>query len=230
MTEEVEIRFRDDAIVVVSKPAGIHVHRSALSPDRDVLLVRVRDRIGSPVHAVHRLDRATSGLVIFALSASAASAFQSALREEGAEKMYWALVRGVPPAGFRSERPLTRRSDGVVQPAATEFRSLASARGFTLVEARLLTGRRHQVRRHLDHLGHQIAGDTTYGKGRINRWLREDHGLPRLFLHAARLRLRHPFTREPLEIVDPLPEDLASFLRGFAPELLPSAVARGECA
>jgi len=219
VTGEIAILHRDEHVVAVSKPSGIHVHRSPLSPDRDVLLARVRDRVGMPVHAVHRLDRATSGIVLFALSPESTRAFQEALRADRAEKAYWALVRGTPPESFRSDRPLTRRSDGVIQPASTEFRRLAGARGFSLVEARLRTGRRHQVRRHLDHLGHQVVGDTSYGKGRINRWLRAEYGLPRLFLHAARVSLLHPFTGVEIEIADPLPPDLAEFLARFAPEL-----------
>jgi tRNA pseudouridine65 synthase len=159
-------------------------------------------------------------LVLFALDPEAARAFQEALAAEDAVKQYFALVRGAPPAEFRSDRPLTRGSDGLVQPASTAFRTLGAARGFALVEARPATGRRHQVRRHLDHLGHQVVGDTTHGKGRINRWLREEYALPRLFLHAARLVLRHPFTGERRAIADPLPADLAHFLERFAPELL----------
>ncbi len=219
MNEPVAIHHRDPHLVVVSKPAGLHVHRSEFSPDRDVLLTRVRDQLGQRVFPVHRLDRATSGLILLALSPESARAVQGLWSDPRTKKEYRALVRGEAAESFASDRPLTRRPDRVVQPASSSFRCIAIDRGFSLVAATLDTGRRHQIRRHLAHLGHQIVGDTTYGKGRINRWLREEFGLPRLFLHAGRLALDHPMTGERMEFVDPLPEDLAGFLERFSPIL-----------
>jgi tRNA pseudouridine65 synthase len=219
VTDEVPIRYRDDHFIVVVKPGGIHVHRSEFSPDRDVLVRRVRHQIGARLFPVNRLDRATSGLVLLALSSESARALQELWHDDATVKRYWALVRGEVPATFSSDRPLTRRSDGVIQDAQTSFERLEEDRGFSLVEARLGTGRRHQVRRHLARLRHQIVGDTTYGKGGINRWLRAEYGLPRLFLHATGLRLVHPVTGETVEIEEPLPSDLAGFLERFSETL-----------
>jgi len=216
----IRIHHQDERIVVVEKPPGIHVHRTHLSPDRDVLLTRVRDQLGRHLHPVHRLDRATSGLLVFALDPTTAASLQEAWSTAAVEKEYLALVRGTAPAEMVSERPLTRREDGVRQDARTEFRSLGTDRGFSLVLASLRTGRRHQIRRHLAHEGHQIVGDTTYGKGGINRWLREEHDLPRLLLHAHRLTLpRAEADGVPLTLRSPLPEDFSRFLTSFSPAL-----------
>lgn len=213
----------DDDLVVVSKPGGLLVHRSELSPERDVLLQRVRDQLGRRIFPVHRLDRATSGPVVFALSPEIVRALQERWHHPETEKVYLALVRGESPDRFESDRPLTRRPDGVRQDARTECTTRATDRGFSLVEARLRTGRRHQIRRHLAHLGHQVVGDTTYGKGRINAWLREEYGLPRLFLHQTRLRFAHPRDGTIVTVDEPLPPDLARFLDRFSAHLAAAA-------
>jgi len=118
------------------------------------------------------------------------------------------LVRGETARSFTSDRELTS-DKGVKQSARTEFERIGTRRGFTLLKARPRTGRRHQIRRHLSHLGHQVVGDTQHGKGRINRWLREDYGLPRLFLHAWKLDVSG------LRLRTPLPADLAEFMKRF---------------
>ena len=215
----IEVRYLDDAVVVVSKPGGLLVHRSAQSPERDVLLTRLRDQIDQHLYPVHRLDRATSGLIVFALTSEAARALQESWGADSTEKRYVGLCRSTTPPTFASDRPLTRHEDGVRQEARTTFRTLGHDRGFSLVSASLDTGRRHQIRRHLAHLGAQLVGDTTYGKGGINRWLREEFGLPRLFLHAARLCFRHPSSGEMLELRDRVPVDLDRFLGRFSPPL-----------
>ena len=109
------------------------------------------------------------------------------------------------------DRPLTGEH-GNKQPASSEFERIAEFSRCSLLRVRITTGRRHQIRRHLDGLAHQIIGDTTYGKGRINQWFRENYGLPRMFLHAARLAVAHPATGEPLDLRAPLPDDLRAFL------------------
>ena len=216
---EVAVRFLDETLVIVSKPGSLLVHRSPLSRERDVLLTRVRDQLGQHLYPVHRLDRATSGLILFALSSETARHLQEHWRDEENDKRYVGLVRGEPRESFSSDRPLTRHDDGVRQEAHTDFGCLATDRGFSLISAELRTGRRHQIRRHLAHLGHQLVGDTSYGKGRINQWLREEFALPRLFLHSARLTFRHPLTGHLLTIADHAPSDLGDFIRRFSPAL-----------
>ena len=203
------ILFSDDRFVVVAKPSGLLVHRSSIAADRVTLLQLLRDQIGCFVYPAHRLDRPASGAIAFALSGEDARFLQAALQAEDACKEYLVMCRGETAPEFISDRPLT--SDrGVAQEASTSFERIAVVRGFSLLRARLATGRRHQIRRHLAHLGHQVVGDTKYGKGGINRWLRSEFGLERLFLHAARLRCAF------FDVRAPLAPDLTAFLDRFA--------------
>jgi tRNA pseudouridine65 synthase len=224
---DVPILHLDDDLVAVGKPGGLLVHRTTEAPDRRVLLQTVRDVLGRRLYPVHRLDRAASGVIVFALSPEIARGLQAALAAPGAEKEYLALVRGeIEPEGV-TDRPLTDEK-GVRRQALTRWRREETIRGFSLIRVWIETGRRHQIRRHLAHLAHQIVGDTTHGKGRINRWLREAFGLPRLFLHAARLAFDHPATGDRLEVKAPLADDLAAFLERFregeSGELVPGSV------
>lgn len=200
----------DQDLVIVSKPAGMLVHHDQFSWRETVALQTVAEQLGRFLYPVHRLDRNTSGILAFGCSSEMARAVHEALRSPEAHKEYLTLARGLTEGSFVSERPLTQ--NGQPRPARTDFRRLASFSRCSLLEAKLATGRRHQIRRHLAHLAHQIIGDSSYGKGRINQWFREQHGLPRMFLHARRLMIPHPRTGERLEVIDPLPEDLLGFL------------------
>ena len=196
----------DERIVAIDKPAGLLVHRSRESADRTFVLQTLRDQLGRRVYPVHRLDRPASGVMLFGLDPDSARLLQGSWRDS--TKEYLVLVRGETARCFSSDRPLTS-DNGVKQPAFTAFERFATRRGFSLLKARIETGRRHQIRRHLAHLQHQVVGDTQHGKGRINRWLREEYGLPRLFLHAWRLDVAG------LRLRAPLPADLGGFLRRF---------------
>jgi tRNA pseudouridine65 synthase len=213
----IPILYRDDWLVAVSKPAGLLVHRSHEARDRAFLLQRVRDQLGGDwLYPVHRLDRACSGVVVFGRSSDAARALQAALAAPGTIKEYLCLAVGHTAARFEIERPLTNRATGRKQLAHTSFWRVRAIAGcedspLTLLRARLHTGRRHQIRRHLARAGHFILGDTTYGKGRINRPFRARYALPRLCLHAHRLRLAHPEHGAALELFDPLADDLRAF-------------------
>lgn len=206
-----EILYRDPQFVVVVKPPGLMVHRSRESQDRHFLLQMLRDQIGELVYPVHRIDRATSGVLAFALSPEAARDLQESLAQSGTRKDYLTFARGSTADRFESQRPLTN-DRGVRQPCHTTFVKLGEVHGCSLLQASLHTGRRHQIRRHLAHLAHQVIGDTTYGKGRINRALREEFGLPRMFLHSWRLTLRHPKSNQLLTLCAPLADDLLGFL------------------
>ncbi|MEM8882505.1 MAG: pseudouridine synthase [Planctomycetota bacterium] len=200
------VLHQDDECVAVDKPPGLLVHRTHQAPDRVVVLQMLRDQIGRHIYPVHRLDRPASGVLVFGLSPEGARRVQEQLAV--ANKEYLVFVRGETPVAFESDRPL-KSERGVPQEAYSEFRRLAVVRGFSLLRVRIRTGRRHQIRRHLSHLGHQIVGDSQHGKGRINRWLRDDYGLPRMFLHARRLTLGE------LTLRARFPDDLRSFLRRF---------------
>ncbi len=167
---------------------------------------------------MHRLDRPTSGVVLLALSDTAA--WVEALST--AEKRYVALVRGTL-AATEVDRPLTNRTTGRKQEARTGFEPLGHVSlgdrfgAATLVSVRLYTGRRHQIRRHASHLRHQVLVDTTYGKGAINRYCRDELGFGRLCLHAASLSIAHPHTGAVIHIRDPWPDDLAAPLERLLP-------------
>ena len=220
------ILYRDDYLVSVAKPPGLLVHRTGLDAgETRFALQLLRDQIGQPVWPVHRLDKGTSGVLLFALDAATARAMGLAFeRGEAMRKSYRAVVRGWPPESGVIEHPLRRMPDDMrtereeIQDALTHYRTLeryelplaqgqfASTR-CALVELQPVTGRRHQLRRHMKHIAHPIIGDATHGKGPLNRALAELLGLQRLWLHAGRLELAHPVTGEPLVIEAALGEE-----------------------
>jgi tRNA pseudouridine65 synthase len=208
------VLFRDEVLLAVDKPSGLAVHRGA-ARDRVFALQTVRDQVGRHVHAVHRLDRATSGVLLFALDPVTARRMQEKFEAGEVAKRYLALVRGIPPEAGVIDHPVPRDEEGPRVPAITEFRRLAVFERYALVEARPLTGRRHQIRRHFKHLSHPLIGDVRYGKGEHNRLFRERFGLHRLALHAVELAFPHPGTGEPLRITAPVPEELAGPLRAM---------------
>jgi tRNA pseudouridine65 synthase len=227
---EIPILYRDGALVAVSKPPGLLVHRTMIDRhETRFALQLVRDTIGQRVWPVHRLDKGTSGVLLFALSAQTASMLGVAFETGGVDKRYVALVRGWPPAEGRIDHPLTRQLDEAesptrsldaleAQPATTDYVRLGTVEveyavdrfptgRYALVELAPRSGRRHQLRRHLKHIAHPIIGDATYGKGRHNRFVAERLGVQRLWLHAASLGLAHPETGVRLTIGAPLGAD-----------------------
>ena len=217
----IEVIYRDDAVVVVDKPSGLSVHRGD-DQGSTFALNLTRDAIGQWVYPVHRLDRATSGVLVFALSSEHARALQESLHERSFHKTYLALVRGTPPERGVIDSPMAKREGGPDVESITEYELLfVSDRRLSLVEARPQTGRRHQIRRHLRRIDHPIAGDVNYGNGADNRRYRAELGLYRLALHAKRLSFLHPATRERVTFESPVPEDLAEPLRRIGvPETL----------
>lgn len=213
---ELRILYRDDHIVAISKPSGMLVHRTEQAPDRVVVLQTLAAQLGQYVYPVQRLDRGTSGVIVFGLSSKDAGLLQGALRSPRASKQYGALVRwphDMPHEdAWESRRPL-RNKAGEPQPAHTEFETLERLGRFALLRCTIHTGRFHQIRRHLNHCARHVIGDTTHGKGRINAEVREQFGLNRLFLHAGRLRFEHPVSELPIDLMDPMPGELVRVLR-----------------
>jgi len=220
------ILHRDDDLVAVDKPSGMAVHRGWARDGVPALQV-LRDQLGRHVYPVHRLDRATSGVLLFALSGESARQVQVQLEAHEVGKRYLALCRGCDPALVRVDHPLAREEDGEPRPAVTDFKLLGRFERYGLYEARPLTGRRHQIRRHLKHASHPIIGDTKYGKGEHNRIFRQRFGFHRLALHASEMRLRHPRSGEPLQVQAPLPPELARLLSelGLSAETTSSSTA-----
>lgn len=210
------IVYQDETVVAVSKPSGLLVHRDEHHRDAPAALQIVRDQTGRHLYPFHRLDRATSGILLFAFSSAAAAEWQEALAADDAHKDYVALVRwpgSVPGLGdaWTCEQPLTDAKD-VPRAARSEFVLAERFSHCALVGCRIFTGRYHQIRRHANHSGRHVLGDTTHGKGRNNALYRERYGLHRLFLHLERIRVRHPTTGLPLQLTDPLPQELTDVL------------------
>ena len=212
----------DDALVVIDKPAGLLVHRSALDAHEtrsaaDLL----RAQLGVPVWMLHRLDKATSGVLAFARSAPVAAALGQAFESGRVRKRYLALVRGWPAEAGEIDYPLARDpelpSAGQPRlPAVTRFRRLAcfewpfadgrhATSRYALVEVEPLSGRRHQIRRHFKHIAHPLVGDTTHGKSAHNRAVAAWLGTARLWLHATRLEL--PRDGAPTLVIESAPGD-----------------------
>jgi tRNA pseudouridine65 synthase len=177
-------------------------------------MMRVRDALGKHVYPVHRLDRGTSGTLVFALSAEVASALAKMFLEGDVHKTYVALVRSVPPPSGLIDHPLPPaedRSEARV-PARTAFVRLEVFGRYSLVELAPETGRLHQIRRHLKHIACPIIGDVRYGKGEHNRLFREHFALHRMFLHASRIRFLHPVSRAQVDVFAPLSPELSATL------------------
>jgi len=209
----IDVIYRDDAIVVVDKPSGLSVHKGD-DQGTTFALNLTRDAIGRWVYPVHRLDRATSGVLVFALSPEHARTLQEAFHGRAVVKSYLALVRGTPPPGGIIDSPMEKREGGPPVEAVTEYQRLfVSNAHLSLGEAKPRTGRRHQIRRHLRRINHPLAGDVRYGKGADNRRYRAELGLYRLALHAQKLSLAHPRSGEPMTFESPVPDDLAEPLR-----------------
>jgi 23S rRNA pseudouridine955/2504/2580 synthase len=227
---ELAIAYEDDALLVVDKPSGVAVHGGSGVSFGVIEGLRSSRPQARFLELVHRIDRETSGLLILAKKRSALTALHASMRDGAVQKRYLALVKGVwsRAQGKRDislplkkyvtregERRVSVESDG--QEARTIFRLERSFESYTLLSAELKTGRTHQIRVHLAHLGFPIAGDDKYGDFDLNKLLGRE-GLKRMFLHATSLAFDHPLTGERLRLAAPLPPELQRFVDGL-PEL-----------
>lgn len=222
-----EILYRDDRYVAVNKPPGLLVHRSRIAADADdFLLQRLRDQIGQWVYPAHRLDRPTSGVIIFGLDSSSAQQLTRLFEQRLVKKRYLGIVRGYVEGEGVIDHPVRDEDDGAVKPGITRFRAVDRVElpvsdgrfptsRYSLVELEPKTGRRHQLRSHMKHISHPLIGDTTYGKGPHNRFFASRYGVGRLLLHAQRLQFRHPLTGIETIITAPLDSDWNLLLREF---------------
>lgn len=178
-----EVLYQDEYCIAVNKTHGLLVHRTSMSNDKDFLLQRVRDQSGKKVYPVHRLDRPTSGVVLFAFSKEIVAEFFRIFRNREVKKTYLALVRGWTDDSGVIDSPL-KTASGKEQDALTLYRTIAKVEvaipvgpyekaRYSLVEIDLRTGRTHQIRRHFAHLRHPLVGDTAYGDGRHNQMFRD---------------------------------------------------------
>lgn len=209
--KELDIIYKDDFFVVINKPHGLLVHKSPIAADaQEFALQLVRDQIQQKVFPVHRLDRKTSGVLVFALSSEMASALQKTMENEATQKRYLAIVRGFFPDEIDLDYPLTN-DKGKVQEARTSFKTLlrseidlpfgqhATSR-YSLIEAFPKTGRMHQIRKHLNHLRHPIIGDRPHGCSKQNRLFLEKWNMNTMLLHANDLTMVHPVSQQDLHL------------------------------
>ena len=197
------LRYEDDSLLVFDKPSGL-LSAPSQETDQNDLHSLAQKRAGRPLWLVHRLDRPTSGLIVFAKTKAAAASLSQALKDHSMMRDYLAIVVGLPPS------PSTRVTSPIEgQPAATEFLLRESRGEVSLVEAHLQTGRTHQVRIHATELGCPIVGDRRYGLQLARQ--RAAPPSPRLLLHATRLRLLHPERGTPLELESPMPDDMRAY-------------------
>ncbi|MCG5530378.1 pseudouridine synthase [Halorhodospira halochloris] len=214
-SHRLQVLYKDERMVAVYKPNNLLVHRTGIDRDRVAAVQLVRDQLaGQWVYPVHRLDRATAGVLLFALDPDAAGKIAAAFREQRVVKRYRAVVRGWIEQGGRVDKPLgrgRRGEGGDPQPAVTEFKPLAwaelptpvsrySTARYTCIDLWPRSGRRHQLRRHLKSLSHPIIGDTTHGDSAHNSLFRELFGVWRLMLMATEICLPHPEDAQPIRI------------------------------
>jgi len=214
--------YRDDSLLIIDKPAGQAVHGGSGVSLGIIEQLRAELPDARFLELAHRLDKETSGILVLALKRSALVELHRMLREGEPRKTYLALAVGewrdpVRHIKLSLHKFLTEDGerrvevDDAGQRAHTIFRRIKVAGGYSLLEAELKTGRTHQIRVHLAAVQHPIAGDTKYGNAELNRTLKRQ-GLKRMFLHSARLEMRHPLTGAELKIEAPLPADLQNFL------------------
>lgn len=222
------ILYEDEALLAIDKPAGLAVHGGSGVAHGVIESLRSMRPDARFLELVHRLDRETSGVLLVAKKRAALTALHETIRAREIDKRYLVAVAG----RFRNEKQHVRLALAIRaaaeggkratvseqgQAAETIFRRIARGAETSLLEAQLLTGRTHQIRVHLAHLGHPVLGDDRYGDFELNRRLRKE-GLKRMFLHAASLAFAHPVTREPIALHAPLPADLARFRDRFLAE------------
>ena len=206
--DPLDVLYNQHGIVVLNKPSGVAVHRGWCR-DRVTVMSLLRDQLGLYVYPAHRLDRGSSGALVFTLTSELAREVQTAMSADYAAKNYLCLTRGIVPDKGIIDHALRKSKDHDKRPAQTAYQRLASFERYSLVSTSLLTGRVHQIRRHMKHISHPMIGDTKYGKGEHNRVFRERFDLHRLALHSYAVRFVNPVDGTPLQVRAPLPADLS---------------------
>ncbi|WP_294910043.1 tRNA pseudouridine(65) synthase TruC [uncultured Gilliamella sp.] len=232
-----EVLYQDNDLIAINKPEGWLVHRSWLDKNETVVVMQtLRDQIGQHVYPIHRLDRPTSGVLIFALSSDIARLLSQQFAEKQIEKTYHAIVRGYVDGEDTIDYPLAEELDKIAdkfaskdkpaQEAITFYKGLSkielpiavgkySTARYSFVELKPQTGRKHQLRRHLKHIFHPIIGDSKHGDLHQNRAFGYYFGVKRLMLHASTIKMMHPVTHEPLTIHANLSEEWLTILKNF---------------
>lgn len=211
-----EVLYQDEHLIAINKPHGLLVHRSNIAADTSIFALQLlRDQVGQPVYPAHRLDRKTSGVLLFSLDKETDRLTQQLFQDKKMEKSYLAVVRGHLREHTGSIDYALKKENGTVQDAITHFRLLAQAEidlpsdkfptsRYSLLEANPETGRMHQIRKHLAHIFHPILGDRPHGCNKQNRLWKEVYDMDTMMLHARSLRFVHPNTARPITICAPI--------------------------
>jgi len=224
-----EIIYQDDALLAVNKPANLAVHRSKMVGNAESFLIDLlREQVGGSVYLAHRLDRATSGVLLIARTHEVAAALGEQFMARAVRKQYLAVVRGWPePTEDVIDYPLPgSRETGPRREARTRYRRLATIevpialgrypqQRYALLLAEPESGRFRQIRKHLAHIHHPVIGDCQHGRGDHNRLYKQHFGCHRMLLHAWRLRFAHPVTGAAMQIEAPLDATFAELLERF---------------
>ncbi|WP_017463323.1 pseudouridine synthase [Dyella ginsengisoli] len=224
-----ELLYQDDALIAVNKPAGLAVHRSKMVGNAETFLIdELRTQVGDTVYLAHRLDRATSGVLLVARSSEVAAALGEQFMGRDVHKDYLAVVRGWPePTEGLVDYPLPgSRETGPRREARTRYRRLATVevpiplgrypqQRYALVACAPETGRFRQIRKHMAHIHHPIIGDCQHGRSDHNRLYKQYFGCHRMLLHARRITLRHPISGAPLAIEAPLDAAFTGLMERF---------------
>jgi len=221
-----DILFEDENLIIIDKPAGLLVHRTrqAFGEDENAL-IQLRDQIGSWVSPVHRLDRATSGTLLFAKKEEILPALKAKFMDRTVEKTYLCVVRGIPAIKEDLiDHPLTSERSSKLQEAQTRYKVIAESEipfnstgryptsRYALLEVDLLTGRTHQIRRHLAHIRHYIVGDKKHGDNKQNIFFDKQFGLTNLLLLSWKMGFTHPLTAEKISVTCPVPKHFGKIM------------------
>jgi tRNA pseudouridine65 synthase len=210
-----DILFRDEYLIAINKPHGLIVHRSSIAADAEEFALQLlRNQLGLKVNPVHRIDRKTGGVLLFAFDKQTEIAMQKQFADNLVKKKYMAIVRGHTPDNEDIDYPL-RKENGTLQEAFTSYSTLKRAEldvifgkhltsRYSLVEATPATGRMHQLRKHFSHVFHPIIGDRTHGCNKQNKLFKEKWEMETMLLHAASLTFAHPVTQNRIIIEAPL--------------------------
>ncbi|MEM9820241.1 MAG: pseudouridine synthase [Bacteroidota bacterium] len=210
-----DIVYEDEWMIAINKPWGILVHRTSISEDTEFVLQLLRNQIKQRVYPIHRLDRATSGVLLFSKSKAMASLLGGQFREQQVQKKYLAIVRGFVAEEDAIDYALQSDPHKAKQEAITHFQKIAQTTypaaisrypnsRYSLVKITPLTGRQHQIRKHFAHIHHPIIGDKKHGDCKHNKYFREVLAVPRMLLHAQSLSFQHPHRQAILQLEAPM--------------------------
>lgn len=221
------VLYSDEHLIAVNKPNGLLVHKTKIANDAtEFALQIVRNQTKRQVYPVHRLDRGTSGVLLFTFSPQTHAQLSSDFENRKVEKSYLAVVRGFTDDVGRIDHALRKDMYSPRQEAVTEYKRLdtielpnpvgkyATAR-YSLVKVHPLTGRMHQIRKHFNHINHPVIGDLPHGDYRHNHFFRDEFNCPFLLLHSHQLQFTHPVTQTLLTVDAPLLEPMSNILLRF---------------